>query len=94
MKSLSQEKIFITILILFSILINQYYGNRGVFPIESFTIFNAAFNIVAGNHPFKDYWSITGPFLDYIQSFFTPKRILNFVFCFSFRTSKAVVFSA
>ena len=70
MKSLSQKKIFITILILFSILINQYYGNRGVFPIDSFLNFDASFNIVAGNHPFKDYWLITGPFLDYIQSFF------------------------
>ena len=70
MRSLSQEKIFITILILFSILINQYYGNRGVFPIDSFLIFDAAFNIISGNHPFKDYWLITGPFVDYIQSFF------------------------
>ena len=70
MKSLSQKKIFITILILFSILVNQYYGNRGVFPIDSFLNFDAGFNIVAGNHPFKDYWLITGPFVDYIQSFF------------------------
>ena len=70
MKLLSQKKIFITILILFSILVNQYYGNRGVFPIDSFLNFDAAFNIVAGNHPFRDYWLITGPFVDYIQSFF------------------------
>jgi len=69
MKSLSQEKIFITILILFSIFINQYYGNRGVFPIDSFLIFDAAFNIISGNHPFRDYWLTTGPFVDYIQSF-------------------------
>jgi len=70
MKSLLQKKIFITILILFSILVNQYYGNRGVFPIDSFLHFDAAFNITSGNHPFKDYWLITGPFVDYIQSFF------------------------
>ena len=70
MKSISIEKIFITILILFSILINQYYGNRGAFPIDSFLIFDAAFNIISGNHPFKDYWIITGPFVDYVQSFF------------------------
>ena len=49
---------------------NQYFANRGVFPIDSFLAFDAAFNIISGNHPFKDYWSITGPFLDYIQSFF------------------------
>ena len=70
MRLISKEKIFITILILFSILINQYYGNRGVFPIDSFLIFDAAFNIISGNHPFRDYWLITGPFVDYIQSFF------------------------
>ena len=70
MRSLSQEKIFITILILFSIFINQYYGNRGVFPIDSFLIFDAAHNIVLGNHPFTDYWIITGPFLDYLQALF------------------------
>ena len=70
MKSLLQKKIFITILILFSILVNQYYGNRGVFPIDSFLHFDAAFSITSGNHPFKDYWLITGPFVDYIQSFF------------------------
>jgi len=70
MRLLSQKKIFITILILFSILVNQYYGNRGVFPIDSFLIFDAAFNIISGNHPFRDYWLITGPFVDYVQSFF------------------------
>jgi len=61
--------IFFTLLV-FSFLINQHYGNRGIFPIDSFLIFDAANNILLGNHPFKDYWSITGPFLDYIQSIF------------------------
>ena len=63
-------KIYIIILSAFSICINQYFANRGAFPIDSFLIFDAAYNIISGNHPFKDYWSITGPFLDYIQSFF------------------------
>ena len=63
-------QIHVIILILFSILANQYIANRGAFPIDSFIIFDAAFNIISGNHPFKDYWLITGPFLDYIQSFF------------------------
>ena len=57
-------------LFLFSFLINQYYGNRGIFPIDSFLIFDAAYNILSGNHPFKDYWLITGPFLDYMQALF------------------------
>ena len=41
-----------------------------MFPIDSFLIFDSSFNILSGNHPFKDYWLITGPFLDYIQSAF------------------------
>jgi len=64
------KKILIFILFISAILINQYYGYRGVFPIDTFLIFDAGYNIISGNHPFKDYWSITGPFLDYIQSFF------------------------
>ena len=64
------NKQYILILFFLSLLINQYYGNRGVFPIDSFIIFEAGFNVISGHHPFKDYWSITGPILDYIQSLF------------------------
>jgi hypothetical protein len=62
--------IYLIILGIFSLSINQHYGNRGVFPIDSFLIFDAAYNITLGNHPFKDYWLITGPFVDYVQALF------------------------
>ena len=65
-----KNKIYLIILAIFSIFINQYSANRGAFPIDSFLIFDAASNIISGNHPFKDYWLITGPFVDYIQSIF------------------------
>ena len=68
--SFNRKNFFVIFLFLFSIIINQYYGYRGVFPIDSFVIFDSGFNIISGNHPFKDYWEITGPFLDYIQSAF------------------------
>ena len=55
--------IYLIILAIFSIFINQYTANRGVFPIDSFLIFDSAYNIVNGYHPFKDYWLITGPFV-------------------------------
>ena len=68
---LFKNKFFIFVLLfLFSFLINQHYGNRGIFPIDSFLIFDSANNILLGNHPFKDYWLITGPFLDYVQALF------------------------
>ena len=62
-----RKNLFIIFLFLFSLLINQYYGYRGVFPIDSFLIYDAGYKIFNGFVPFKDYWSITGPLLDYIQ---------------------------
>ena len=67
----SQKKlIFILFLFLSSILVNQYYGNLGVQPIDSFFPFNSGFDIYNGFYPFKDYWTITGPFIDVVQALF------------------------
>jgi len=63
-----QKKILILILILFSLLINQYYGNRGVFPVDSFAHFDTGFRILLGEYPFKDYWVVSGPLIDYFQA--------------------------
>ena len=70
MKSLSQEKIFITILILFSILVNQYYGSRGAFPVDSFIFFDSGYRILGGEVPFVDFWLVKGLLLDYMQALF------------------------
>ena len=70
MISILKEKALVTILILFSLLINQYYGNRGIFPVDSFAHFDTGFRILLGEHPFKNYWIVSGPFLDYTQSIF------------------------
>ena len=60
----------IIFLIFFSIILNQYHGYVGILPIDSFLIYDAGYKLINGFHPFKDYWSITGPILDYIQLFF------------------------
>ena len=65
-----QNSFFIIFLCLFSLLFNLHYGYRGVFPIDSFLIFDSGYNVLNGLHPFKDYWLITGPLLDYLQAFF------------------------
>ena len=65
-----KDKILIFFLFLFSLLINQYYGNKGIFPLDSFAYFDTGFRILLGEYPFKDYWIIHGPFIDYFQSFF------------------------
>lgn len=56
---------FITIL---AFTINFYFGAIGVFPIDSFAFFDSSYSILKGNIPFRDYWTISGPLIDLIQS--------------------------
>ena len=71
LRSQKQKKIFyFIILIIFSISINQYYGYKGINPLESFFSFNSGYDVLNGYYPFKDYWTITGPFIDFIQALF------------------------
>ena len=65
----NKENLFIVLLLLFSLSINQYYGNRGIFPTDSFSHFDTGFRILLGEQPFRDYWIVSGPFVDYIQAF-------------------------
>ena len=57
-------------LFFFSILFNQYYGYIGINPIDSFVSFNSGYDVLNGYYPFKDYWTITGPFIIFIQTIF------------------------
>ena len=67
---LYKNKIYILFLFLFSIIINQYYGNLGAFPMDSFHFFDSGYRVLNGEVPFKDYWLVKGPLLDYIQAAF------------------------
>ncbi len=53
---------------IFAILICHYTGNRGVFPIDSFSHFDSGYRILNGDHPFRDYWIVSGFLVDYLQS--------------------------
>ena len=65
------KKIYYFIFLLFfSVSFNQYYGYKGINPIDSFFSFNSGYDVLNGYFPFKDYWTITGPFIDFIQAFF------------------------
>jgi len=66
----NKKNFFIAFLFLFSLLINQYYGNRGIFPVDSFAHFDTGFRILLGEYPFKDYWVVSGPLIDYFQAIF------------------------
>jgi len=65
-----KNKFFILILFFFSIIINQYYGNLGAFPMDSFHFFDSGFRVLNGEAPFTDYWLVKGPLLDCIQALF------------------------
>ena len=68
MKLFSWSRFLALIIFLFGVMICQYTGNRGVFPIDSFGHFDSGFRILNGEHPFKDYWIVSGFFIDYLQS--------------------------
>ena len=53
---------------LFAIIINQFYGNRGIFPHDSTGHFDTGFRILLGDNPVEDYWIVSGFFLDYLQA--------------------------
>jgi len=71
LKSTYYFKIFLILVIsIFSFGVNYYYGNRGVFPQDSFLHFDSAFRILNGDDPFEDYWTVSAPFVDYLQAIF------------------------
>lgn len=57
-------------LIIFSFFIPFYYGNKGVFPIDSFGFLDSSYNILLGRHPIRDFWIFSGIFVDYSQALF------------------------
>ena len=65
-----KDKIYILFLFLFSIIINQYYGNLGLFPMDSAHFFDSGYRVLNGETPFQDYWLVKGLILDYIQAIF------------------------
>ncbi len=67
---LKNDKTLILIIFIFSVFINHFSGYRGVFPMDSFSHYDISYRILLGDHPFKDYWAVSGPFIDYFQSIF------------------------
>ncbi len=65
-----QIYIYSFLLILISFSVNQYYAFSGVLPVDSFSTFNAGYDILNGSLPFKDFWTIKGPVLDIIQALY------------------------
>ena len=66
-KSLFNYLLFLTLI---SFSVNQYYAYIGVLPVDSFSTFNAGYDILNGSIPFKDFWTIKGPVMDILQALF------------------------
>ena len=62
--------ICLVLLSFLSFTVNYYYGSIGVLPIDTFAFFDTGYRLNNGDLPFKDYWTISGPFIDILQSFF------------------------
>jgi len=68
---LFNNKFFLVFFIfILSVSINQYFGFIGINPLDNFTIYNSGYLILNNQIPFNDFWVITGPLLDYLQSIF------------------------
>ena len=61
---------YLIILIFFSFFINFYYSNLGVFPIDTFLHYDSSYKILKKELPIRDYWIVSGIFVDYMQSIF------------------------
>ncbi len=88
--------LYIFFLTIFSSGVNFFYGNIGIFPIDSFAFFDTGFSILQGKHPFKDIWITTGPVVDYLQAFFFKLFGTNwnsYIFHASFLNSLITIFS-
>ena len=69
-KSVSFKLILYTLLAIFAFYINYFYANKGLYPIDTFTFFDAGYYITEGQHPVKDFWVISGVWLIIYKRFF------------------------
>jgi len=67
---LVNDNFLLFIIFLISFLLNKYYANFGVFPLDTFLHFDSGFRVLNGEYPIKDYWVVSGIFVDYLEAFF------------------------
>ena len=58
------------ILLFFSFFINYIYSSYGVFPIDTFLHYDSSYRITQGEYPIKDFWIVSGIFVDFLGAFF------------------------
>ena len=68
--SIKIKFLFYLVLGVFSFYVNYFFSNKGLFPIDTFSFFDTGYLITQGYHPIRDFWVISGIFIDYIQALF------------------------
>ena len=61
---------FILFILIFSIIVNQYYASLWAFPLDTFYHFDLGFRILLGEIPFTDIWMVSGVLINYVQALF------------------------
>jgi len=62
--------LYLILIVLFSFFINWKYSRYGVFPIDTFLHYDSAYRILNGEYPIRDYWVVSGIFIDFLQALF------------------------
>ena len=58
------------IVVIFSFSINWNYAKFGVFPMDTFLHYDSSYRVLNGEIPIRDYWIVSGLFVDFLQAFF------------------------
>ena len=58
----------LAIIIIISFFVNFYYSSFGVLPQDTFAFYDTGYRVLNGATPFNDYWTVSGPIIDYIQA--------------------------
>ena len=69
--------IYFSLVFVYSILINQYFGNMGLHELDSTIGLGNGHRLTQQQVPFKDYWVTSGLLTDLIQAFFFKSLGLN-----------------
>ena len=58
------------LIVFFSFFVNWNYSKYGVFPIDTFLHYDSAYRILNGEYPIRDFWIVSGIFVDFLQALF------------------------
>ena len=67
---ITSDNFLLLIIFLVSFQLNKNYANIGAFPIDTFFHFDSGFRVLNGEYPIKDFWVVSGIFVDYLEAFF------------------------